>query len=103
MKAHEQAIRRFRNEARFKAVCHSVVARAMQHHGRIDPQRADLDASDVALTAVALLYETFLQDDQELRALREERDHYRRAYEACVPLSSSPQFLRLPTDGAKSV
>lgn len=64
-------------EHRFRMLCMSAVHRAMSEHGRIDPERADQEAHDVAMAATMLLLKQIYESDAELAALRIERDHYR--------------------------
>lgn len=73
----KRAIDSYEKDARFRATARSAVARAMQDHGPIDPERADQGAYDIALQATVFLLQHIYENDAELVALRYERDRYK--------------------------
>jgi hypothetical protein len=66
-----RAVDSYQNDARFRALAQSAVARAMHEHGIIDPDYADREAHDIALKATVNVLQAIYEDDAELRALRE--------------------------------
>lgn len=94
----ERALLRYRTEARFRATVQSVVAQAMQKHGRVDPHRADHEAHDIATEVGAILLQTIYDEDAELNGLAHERDHFRAIAEQV--LLASPHPLRLVNKAA---
>lgn len=90
------ALDRYRNETRFRAYVQSIVARVMKDHGPVDPEKADRDAHDIALTVGAMMVETMFQEDGELANLRLERDALRELLEKQVGLSLAPPMLLQP-------
>lgn len=90
--ATAQAIKSFENDARFRAIAYSVVARAMADHGPVDPERADADAHDIALKVAVLIQQQILDGDAELVATRAERDAYKK-----LALEINTLSVRLPS------
>jgi hypothetical protein len=87
----KRAIDSYENEARFRAVAQSIVARVMQDHGRVDPERADEDAYRIAVNVAALLLQRVYEDVPELAAMRVKRDHYKKIAENAL-LTRPPNF-----------
>lgn len=95
--AEEAALRRYRNDVRFRAIVQSVVSAAMIEHGRIDPDRAGRAANEIATKACAILLETVFRDDAELNAQRQMAESYRKlAEEALVRSPHPPIFIGKP-------
>lgn len=94
----KKAAHQFRNDARFRALVDSTVHEAFTEHGRIDPERAERDAHEIATWAAALLLARIYEQDAELRATREERDNYRALAENAFASTPSPMVWN-PTFG----
>lgn len=80
---------RYRRDARFHALATSIVARVMNDHGRVDPERADQEAADIATRVAALVLETVFTEDAELNVQREIAERYCKLAEdalACSPI-----------------
>lgn len=88
----KRAVVQYRHDHIFHAHVSQVVAYAMQHHGPIDPERAEEAAADIATEVAALLLRTVYEEDSEVRNLAAERDRFRKIAEDAVALSP-PKFL----------
>ena len=88
------AVESYRKDARFHAIALSCVAAALRDHGRVDPERADRAAHDIALAAVVLLLQRVYTEDAELAAMRIERDYYKKL--AMEGLLSRPIGMSFP-------
>jgi hypothetical protein len=83
-----------RRDHRFRVIVDSIVARTMQEHGRVNPDRADGEAHDIARKVAALLLTAIYDGDAELAALRIERDGYKEQLE--IALRTMPPSLSIP-------
>lgn len=90
------AFDRYKNDIRFRQMAQAMVYNAMYEHGPVDPEKAERDAHDIALTACVNMLELVYQEDAELGRLRMERDRYRKAVETYVVSTPLPMFLRQP-------
>lgn len=88
----QKAIEAYQNEARFRAIATACVAHAMNERGRVDPERADEDAYDIAILATATLLQRIYEDDAELRALRAHNEHLKKLVEK-LNLTAFPSML----------
>ena len=87
--ATRRAIDSYQNEARFRALAQSIVARVTSEHGPVDPERADAEAHEIAVKVAVLMLQQIYDEDAELNALRVERDAYKNAalkYAEMAPL-----------------
>lgn len=96
MRTATAAIERYSTDRRFRAVAQSIVSRVMIEHGRVDSERADRDASDIAIKVAVPLLETVFEEDAELNAMRHERDTYRKLAEDALRIAPMPSFLVKP-------
>ncbi len=78
------AAKTFEREARVRMIVKSAVAEARHGFGPIDPERAERDATELAMRAAAVTAHRIYNEDAELRALRYERDHYKAIAEQTV-------------------
>jgi len=90
--------KRYREDARFRALCQSAVNEAINEHGRIDPDRADEGAYYIALRACTVALHRAFEENAELKAAQEELKAYKEAYSG---LSQRVSFTPLFVDGAK--
>lgn len=88
----ERAIDAYRKDRRFHATAQSIVAHVMREHGRVDPERADREASDIALDACALLLKTIYENDEEISRLVQERDIYKGFAEQSAGITPMPMI-----------
>lgn len=93
MQTEIAARRRYQSDLRFRGVAQSIVARVMQAHGPVDPERADLEASNIALDVCVMLLETVFREDAELGAMRAERDHFKVLAEQALRRSPMPPIM----------
>ena len=89
------ARKRYKIDLRFRSMVQSVVGQTRKELGRINPDRAERDATELALQSCALLIETIFQNDAELNALRHQVDAFRKMAEDALRLS--PIKERKPT------
>ena len=87
------AMQLWERDNRFRMIVQSSVVAAMDKHGRVDPERADREAHDIALEAGILIATQILEGDAELKAARMERDHYKALAERAIRLSPSPPMI----------
>lgn len=88
-----EARKRYERDIRFRNMAQAVVARTMQQHGPVDPEEADREAHDIALSATATLLEMIYREDAELMSLRVERDAYKKFAEESVGLRPMPPIF----------
>lgn len=93
-----QSIQSYRSEQRFAAQVQQIVAYALNRHGPINPDRAERDAYDIAMTATAMLLRTILEDDAELRAMKQQVNAYRKMAERSIALSPVPLVIFNPAE-----
>lgn len=89
----KKAAHQFRNDPRFRALVDSTVHEAFTEHGRIDPERPERGAHEIATWAAALLLARIYEQDAELRAMREERDRFRTLAENAFLAAPRPPIL----------
>lgn len=93
----EDAIRSYRQDARFRAMVMSCVSEAIHRHGPIDPDRAEQHSLNLAELACAILLERIYTEDQELRLTRHERDLLRQHVERLgVLIQPAPIIVMKP-------
>ena len=80
----------YHRDIRFRAIVQSIVAREMNAHGPIDPDRAALAAHDIATAVAATLLQTIYEEDAELREQKAIADRYRQLAEGALLVSSAP-------------
>jgi hypothetical protein len=71
----------YERDVRVRALVQSCAAFAQQEFGRVDPEKADRDANEIATRACMLLAGRIYTEDAEIVALRYERDQYRKLAE----------------------
>jgi hypothetical protein len=91
--ALQKAAKEYRTDPRFRMMVDSCISLARQDHGLIDPEKAERDAHEVATLATALLLARIYHEDAEIRALRAERDQYRKIAEEALLCSPAPSIL----------
>lgn len=64
------ARKKYDNDARFRAMALMSVARAMDNHGPIDPERVEAAAHNIALEACVLALSQAFDNDMELTEAR---------------------------------
>lgn len=96
----ERSRRSYERDMRFNQMAQSCVAQALDVRGRVDPERADGDAYEIALLAVATLLQRIYEEDAELNALRAERDHYKKLALKTAHLIPARPLVVLKPDSA---
>jgi hypothetical protein len=91
-----QASKLYRADRRFRVIVDSIVARTMHEHGRVDPDRADAEAHDIARKVAALLLTAIYDGDGEIAQLRLERDHWQERALQFANLTAIPQLIVVP-------
>lgn len=92
-----RAIAQYRTDQRFRAITDSVVYRALQDHGPINPERATRAVHDIATTIAALLLQQIYEGDAELGAMRAERDRYRELAERALAAAPTTAAIHIIT------
>ncbi len=95
----ERAFASYQKDRRFRAIAQSVAMDVMADHGPVDPDDADRDAHDIALTVAVRMLQRIFEEDAELMAMRMERDRYREIAENAL-LVSPPSIILRDTDGS---
>ena len=89
----QKAIEDYRRDIRFRRMVDSCASVAMSEAGRrIDPDRADEEASLIARRAAMLVLARIYHEDAEIAALRMERDHYKKLAEEAL-LCTTPRLI----------
>lgn len=89
----DEAVKAYRSDPRFRAFCQSAVSAAMQDHGRIDPNKIERDAHDIALVAAVLVFVRIYHRDAEIKALKAEVDMYKSAYANMINIRPLNQMV----------
>ncbi len=71
-----------REDVLLRRIVEASVYAAIQDFGRVDPERADSDALDIAIKATAIAVARMMNEGDGLAAIKAERDAYKKAYEA---------------------
>jgi hypothetical protein len=83
-----------RRDHRVRMLVDSSVVHAREELGRyIDPEQADEEAFSLAQRACAILASRLLTEDEELNAMRIQRDQYKKLAEESIMLRPSPAFV----------
>lgn len=98
----EKGRKLYTQEARFHAIIQSVVNQALLAHGRIDPERADLGAYEVALKACSVLLVRIYEDDAELTFWKGQADRLLEMAQEAMLVSPKPMFFALNSDGGSA-
>jgi hypothetical protein len=89
----ERTAELFRRDRRFRLIVDSIVARTMQEHGPVEPEKATAEAHDIAQKVAALLLQQIYDGDAEMVALRAERDHWKERALSFANLAAPPAIV----------
>lgn len=92
--------RAYQHDVIFHQHVQQVVAFAMQKHGPIDPEEAELAAYEIAMEVAALLLKTVYEEDSEVRMLAAERDRFRKLAEEALAVRPPPMYF-IPTQASQ--
>jgi hypothetical protein len=77
----------------FRRIVQASVSEAMHKHGRIDPERAEEAAYEIAMKSVQIAVARMIEGGDGLAALIIERDAYRKMAETALAYVSPVQFI----------
>lgn len=83
----------YRRDARFHALAMSVVMDVINEFGPVDPENTRRDVHEIAIRTAARMLARIYTEDAEIRALKEERDAYKKLAERAISLSPQPGLL----------
>lgn len=90
----QKMIANYQRDMRFRALVDTAVHQAVTKHGRIDPDRPEQAAHDIARDAVAFALTSAFEDDAELNFTRQLLEKMR---ENMLTLASlTPQPMTIP-------
>lgn len=91
----KRSVSAYRASMRFHAMTQAIVARVLQDHGPIDPERAEREACDIATATAAMVLQMVYEDDAELRNQKAEAERYRQLAEDAIVTHNKPPFFIL--------
>ncbi len=93
MDGMKTATRMMRDDNLFRRIVQASVSEAMSEHGRIDPERPEEAAYEIAVKSVQIAVARMVKGGDGLAALVAERDAYRKMAETALAYVSPAQFI----------
>jgi hypothetical protein len=90
----DEAVKLYRADPRFRVMAQSTVSLVMGDHGPVDPEQANREASEIALTVAVTMLARIYWRDAEIGRLKAERDAYKRAAETSLLISPTPFLVQ---------
>jgi len=91
--AMKTATQIMRDDNLFRRIVEYSVSEAMHEYGRIDPERAEQAAYEIAMKSVQIAVARMIEGGDGLAALITERDAYRKMAETALAYVSPVQFI----------
>jgi len=88
-----RAVAEYQRNIGFRNRVEAVVAKAMQDHGPVNPDKADRDAYRIAVDVAANLLQMIYEEDAEISRLKQEAERYRKVAERSLQFASIPPFM----------